>query len=77
MKCLYCVIIIKIKKGIQEFFCPTMESLINKFAIVEKETITQEECDELLKILDEWNAVYSLKLPQMQTHFILRGISDI
>lgn len=54
MKCLYCVIIIKIKKGIQEFFCPTMESLINKFAIVEKETITQEECDELLKILDEW-----------------------
>lgn len=54
MKCLYCVIIIKIKKGIQEFFCPTMESLINKFAIVEKETITQEKCDELLKILDEW-----------------------
>ncbi len=54
MKCLCRKIIIEVRKKIHEFFHPTMESLLNQFAIVEKKTITQEECDELLKILDEW-----------------------
>lgn len=47
-------IIIKIQKRIHEFFHPTVESLMNEFAIVERATITQEEAEKLLKILDEW-----------------------
>ena len=54
MKCLCHKIIIKVRKRIHEFFHPTVESLMNQFAIVEKATVTQEEYEELLKILDKW-----------------------
>lgn len=47
-------IIDEIRKRIYEFFHPTLESIIERFAIVEKQGITQEEAEELLKILDEW-----------------------
>ena len=47
-------ITIEVRKIIHEFFHPTVESLMNRFAIVERATITQEEYEELLKILDEW-----------------------
>lgn len=47
-------IIDEIRKRIYEFFHPTPESVIERFAIVEKRGITQEEAEELLKILDEW-----------------------
>ena len=45
---------IKIRERIHEFFHPSIESIIKKFAIVEDTTITQEEAEELLKILEEW-----------------------
>lgn len=47
-------IIVEIRKRIYEFFHPTPESIIERFAIVEKRGITQEEAEELLKMLDEW-----------------------
>ncbi|MCX4340284.1 MAG: hypothetical protein OSJ72_11635 [Lachnospiraceae bacterium] len=47
-------IIVEIRKRIYEFFHPTLESIIERFAIVEIQGITQEEAEELLKILDEW-----------------------
>ena len=57
MQCLYGKIIIKVRKRIHELFHPTMKSSVNHFSIVEKATITQEECDELLKILNEWKVL--------------------
>lgn len=47
-------IIIEIQKRIHEFFHPSIESIIKKFAIVEDLSITEEEAEELLKILNEW-----------------------
>ncbi len=47
-------IIVEIRKRIYEFFHPSVETIIERFAIVEKRCITQEEAEELLKILDEW-----------------------
>ncbi len=47
-------IIDEIRKRIYEFFHPSVETIIERFAIVEKQGITQEEAEELLKILDEW-----------------------
>lgn len=55
MKYLCCEIIIIIRKKIHEFFHPTAESVMKKFAIVEDARITREEAEELLKILEEWN----------------------
>lgn len=46
-------IIVEIRKRIYEFFHPSVETIIERFAIVEKRGITQEEAEELLKILDE------------------------
>lgn len=54
MKYLNRKIIIKIRKTMQEFLYPTVESLLNQFAIVENATIAQDEYEELLKILDKW-----------------------
>lgn len=47
-------VIAYIRQKAYEFFHPTPESIIERFAIVEKRGITQEEAEELLKILDEW-----------------------
>lgn len=47
-------IIVEIRKRIYEFFHPSVEAIIERFAIVEKRGIAQEEAEELLKILDEW-----------------------
>ena len=47
-------LIIEIQKRIYEFFNPSIETIMDRFAIVEKATITQEEAEELLKILEEW-----------------------
>lgn len=46
----------KIRNIINDFFHPSIESIIKKFAIIEDATITQEEAEDLLKILDEWKA---------------------
>lgn len=54
MKCLCRKITIEVRKRIHEFFHPSVETIMNRFAIVEKATITQEEYEKLLKILDEW-----------------------
>ena len=54
MKCLCRKIVIIVRKRIREFFNSTMETPVNQFVIVEKTAITQEEYDELIKILDEW-----------------------
>lgn len=43
----------KICNVIYEFFYPSDESVMEKFAIVEKLNITEEEAEELLKILEE------------------------
>lgn len=37
-----------------EFFHPSVESIMGKFAIVEKRNLTEKEAKELLKILKEW-----------------------
>lgn len=47
-------IIVEIRKRIYEFFHPSVETIIERFAIVEKRGITQEEAEELLKMLDDW-----------------------
>lgn len=47
-------IIVEIRKRIYEFFNPSVETILERFAIVEKQGITQEEAEELLKMLDEW-----------------------
>lgn len=39
---------------IHDFLHPSIESIMKSFAIVEDATITQEEAEELLKMLDEW-----------------------
>lgn len=49
MNCLRC----RIRNLIHDFFHPITESVIKKFAIVEKKNITREEKKELLKILNE------------------------
>lgn len=49
-------IIVKIRKRIYEFFHPSVESIIKKFGIVEDLSITEEEAEELLKMLGEWEA---------------------
>lgn len=43
----------KICNIIHDFFHPSDESVMEKFAIVEKLNITEEEAKELLKILEE------------------------
>lgn len=43
----------KIYNIIHDFFHPSDESVMEKFAIVEKQNITEEEAEELLKILEE------------------------
>lgn len=45
---------IVLQKRIYEFFSPSIENIMDSFAIVEKLRITQEKCEELLKILNEW-----------------------
>lgn len=45
---------LQIRKKIYVFFNPSIETIMNCFAIVERATITQEEAEELLKILEEW-----------------------
>lgn len=47
-------VIAYIRHKAYEFFRPSVENIIERFAIVEKRGITQEEAEELLKILDEW-----------------------
>ena len=42
------------RKIIYDFLHPSIESIMKEFAIVEYATITQEEADKLLKILDKW-----------------------
>lgn len=54
MKCQCYEIIIKVKKKIQDFFHPTMEFPVSQLTTGERTTITQEEYEELLKILEEW-----------------------
>lgn len=49
-------IIVEIRKRIDEFLHPSVESIIKKFGIVEDLSITEEEAAELLKMLDEWEA---------------------
>lgn len=44
----------KVGKRIYDFLHPTVESLMNKVTIAENLSITQEEYEELLEILDEW-----------------------
>lgn len=44
----------KICNIINDFLHPSIESIMKSFAIVEDATITQEEAEELLKMLDEW-----------------------
>lgn len=43
----------KICNIIHDFFYPSDESVMEKFAIVEKLNITEEEAKELLKILED------------------------
>lgn len=50
MKCLR----MKIYNIIHDFFHPSVESVMEKFAIVEKRNITEKEATDLLKILEEW-----------------------
>ncbi len=44
----------KICNMIHDFFRPSEESVMEKFAIVEKQNITEEEARKFLKILYEW-----------------------
>lgn len=44
----------KIRNIIHDFFHPSVESIMEKFTVVEKQNITEEEAKELLKILEEW-----------------------
>lgn len=46
----------KIRNIIDEFLHPSIESIMKSFAIVEDLSITEEEAEELLEILDEWEA---------------------
>lgn len=39
---------------IHDFFHQPVEFIMGKFAIVEKQNITEKEAKELLKILEEW-----------------------
>lgn len=48
----------KICNMIHDFFRPTGESVMEKFAIVEKQNITEEEARKFLKILEEWEEQY-------------------
>lgn len=48
----------KICNIINDFFHPSVESLMEKFSIVEKRNITEKEAKELLKILEEWEEQY-------------------
>lgn len=50
-------ILLEIQKRIYEFFHPSVESIMKKFAIVEDLYITEEEKKELLKILDKWEVI--------------------
>ena len=47
-------IIIKVRKKIQDFFYPPMGFSVSQLTTGERATITQEEYEELLKVLDEW-----------------------
>lgn len=46
----------KICNIIHDFLHPSIESIMKSFAIVENLSITEEEAEELLKMLDEWEA---------------------
>ena len=54
MKCKCREIIIKVRKRIQHIFHPTMEFSVSQLTTGERAPITQEEYEELLKILNEW-----------------------
>ena len=54
MKCICRKIILKVRKKIQDFFHPAMEFPVSQLTTGERAPITQEEYEELLKILDEW-----------------------
>lgn len=46
----------KICNIIHDFLHPSIESIMKSFVIVENLSITEEEAEELLKMLDEWEA---------------------
>ena len=54
MKCKCREIIIKVRKRIQHIFHPTKEFPVSQLTTGERAPITQEEYEELLKILNEW-----------------------
>lgn len=54
-------VIAYIKQKIYDFFHPSLEDCLRDFAIVEP-TITHEDAEELLKMIEEWKARERIKL---------------